>query len=379
VRVLVAPDKFKDAVTAAAAAAALADGVRAACPAATIDICPLGDGGDGTGAVLAAAIGAGPRNATVCGPRGAPHVATWWWHAQRRLAIVEMAEASGLRLLPDEQRDAVAATTYGTGELLAAALDEGAEHIWLCVGGSATVDGGAGCLQALGWTLHTTAGTVDRPACGGDLVRIERLVPPRHSCDVPVTVLVDVDNPLLGAAGAAPVFAPQKGADAVQVVELSAGLARWAAVLATVAGRDVGTLVGGGAAGGLAAGLAAALGATLTPGLAVVAEQVGLRTRLERADLCLTGEGRLDAQTSRGKVVAGVAELGRAAGCPVVALVGATLTEPDGRVEGLAATLGLAEIIVITPPDTPLDDALAGTAANLRASAERCVRDRVRP
>jgi glycerate kinase len=417
VRVLIAPDKFKEALPAEAVAAALAEGVRAGNPAAEIDLCPLADGGEGTGRLLAAALRATERLAPVHDPRGRMRTARWWQRAAdgpvhpepgAALAIIEMAEASGLALLPPHERDPLLTTSYGTGELIAAAMAAGCERVLLCVGGSATVDGGAGALLALGWQLLDQAGCpLPMPVTGGQLSDIASCQPPAEplagrtlharTTALSIEILCDVDNPLLGPRGAAAVFGPQKGATSPAVTRLESGLAHWATVLASCTGRDVRDLPGAGAAGGLPAGLVAALGAAIRPGLAEVAHHVNLRGRLAGCDLCLTGEGRLDEQTAAGKVVAGVAQIAAEAGVPTIALVGA-LGGPAGRAavsstaggaagsaanerdaargptdDAVAAALGLARIVVITPPGTSLTQALTDTRVNLVRAAREVI------
>lgn len=371
-KIVIAPDKFRDALEAADVAAALAAGVRAAVPEAEPDGCPLGDGGEGTGDVLAGACGAQPQAAHVLDPLARPREARWWRLPDGRTAVVEMAEASGLALLTAGERNALRTTTFGTGQLLRAASDAGYTDVLLCVGGSATVDGGAGCLQALGWQLVDGTGKVlTEPACGGVLSRITELRPPEQPSALTVRVLCDVDNPLLGPRGAAPVFGPQKGADSQAVRELERGLTRWSELLARTHGREVATRPGAGAAGGLPAGLMAALGATACSGFDEVADRVGLAKRLAACDLCLTGEGRIDDQTGYGKVVAGVARLAAAQRVPTIAFAGAACRTAGQSIESLARTLGLARIVIITSPGTPLPDALAGTALNLQRAARQ--------
>jgi glycerate kinase len=366
VTVLVAPDKFKDALDAEAVCAAMTAGIRRARFAAVVAACPLADGGEGTGRLLARATGADACTLEVRDPRVRPRQATWWCNAVRGQAIVEMAQASGLSLLAPAERSALHTTSFGTGELLHAAAESGVRHILLAVGGSATVDGGAGCLQALGWELRDAAGqTIPAPACGRDLLRIASIHPPDAPFSAEIDVLCDVENTLLGPLGAAPVFAPQKGATPAEVDELVRGLEKWADVLAAGTGREVRVLAGSGAAGGLPAGLAAALGARAGPGLPRVADAVGLNRMLASADLCLTGEGRIDDQTVRGKVVAGVAERALTRSVPVVAFVGSVRLRPGQTRAELASRMRLRDIIVISPPDQPLDQALLATAANL--------------
>jgi len=370
VKVLIAPDKFKDALPADAVAAALAAGARDALPNADLRTCPLGDGGEGTGRVLAAALQAVPLTAEVLDPLGRPRRATWWLQGAQATAIIEMAEATGLALLTASERDALRTTSFGTGQLLRAALAQGVTSILLCVGGSATVDGGAGCLQALGYEFLTADGPpCAAPLTGGTLVDICAVRPPHDLPRVSIRILCDVDNPLLGPRGAAPVFGPQKGATPDGVRLLERNLTHWARLLHTTTGRDVTTLPGGGAAGGIAAGLAAALGAAIVPGVDPVATHVRLTHQLRGCNLCLTGEGRLDEQTAGGKVVAGVARLAAAQHVPTIAFVGATSSATIN-----AAALGLDRIVVVTPPDTPLAEALPQTADNLRHAARDAIR-----
>ena len=365
--VLVAPDKFKDALDAAEVAEAIAAGLCDVLPDVRVDRCPLADGGEGTGRVLAMARRLDERRRRVLDPLGRERFARWWRDPAGRQAVIEMAEASGLCCLAPHERKATRTTTYGTGQLIAAAMDAGCGQIDVCVGGSATVDGGAGCLQALGFELLDATGRrIETPACGGMLDRIAAIRRPGGLAAPDVRVLCDVDNPLLGPRGAAAVFAPQKGADADEVRQLERSLAHWAGLLKRDLGCDVTALAGAGAAGGLPAGLHAALGARLVSGFDVVAEATALRERIAAAELVITGEGRLDAQTAGGKVVAGVARMARALGRPVVAIVGRLEPdEPEAR-ERIARQLGLTQVIAISRRDEPLPEALRQTRARLR-------------
>lgn len=370
--VLVAPDKFKDALDARAVAAAISTGVCDAWPDAQTMLCPLGDGGEGTGGLLAAALRAKPRAAEVCDPLGRVRRATWWYRADTRCAVVEMAEASGLALLAPNERNALRASSYGTGQLIRAAIDGGAERVLVCVGGSATVDGGMGCLQALGWRLRDLQGSLlPEPISGGRLAGIGAMEPPARRASAKIEVLCDVDNPLLGSRGAAAVFGPQKGADAAGVKTLAEGLENVARLLTVYSGHDVAALPGSGAAGGLPAALVAALGAELRNGFDEVAAQVDLRSKLAACDLCLTGEGRIDVQTAAGKVVAGVARLGREVGVPVVALTGSLQLDAGQTAADAARAPEVARIIVITPEGMTLTAALAATERHLRQAASQ--------
>ncbi len=375
-KILIAPDKFKDAIDAATAARAIRAGIHGLQLDAECDLCPLADGGDGSGAILAAAWGAHPRTASVHDPLGRTRNATWWYAPDAQVAIVEMAQASGLALLTQAERRATETTSFGTGELIVHAIDAGAHSVQLCAGGSATVDGGAGCLQALGWQLIDASGApLPQPVCGGMLAQVRELRPPASPPRCAICVLVDVRNPLLGPDGVVPAFAPQKGAHAEDLQLLETGMCRWADVLLRASGVDVSVLAGAGAAGGLPAAHHAALHAKLENGFDAIAAAVGLADRVRACDVVLTGEGRLDRQTSQGKVVGGVAKLARVHAKPVVAFVG-DLAEPDAG-DQLARELGLAEARVITPPATPLPIALRDAEYNLRNAAADWMRVRL--
>ncbi len=374
-RILIAPDKFRHALDAAGVSAALAAGVRAARPDAELILCPLGDGGEGTGQVLAQTLGAVDRQTTVLDPLGRPHEAVWWWQEAQRLAIIEMAQASGLALLSDRERNPLRATSFGTGQLLRAAADAGAIRVLLCVGGSASVDGGAGCLQALGTCLLDENGKeIALPVGGGSLPRIAR-VQPAPPLLLSIDILCDVDNPLLGPRGAAPVFAPQKGADNAAVRVLSGALAHWAHVLGQTTGRDLSAVPGTGAAGGLPFALLALCNARLRRGFDVVAEHVRLDDKLVGCDLCFTGEGRIDDQTAGGKVVAGVARRATACGVPSWAFCGQAICDREQSLADMASQIGVERIIVVTPAGTPLRQALAETGSNLARAARAAVAD----
>jgi glycerate kinase len=372
VRVLIAPDKFRDALDAHEVAAALAAGVRAADANAEIIRCPLGDGGEGTGRLLGSALQAEQRTAEVLDPLKRARAAPWWLERRNDTGIIEMAEASGLCLLAPDERDATRTTSYGTGQLMRVAIDAGCRRLTLCVGGSATVDGGAGCLQGLGWRLLDAAGAViDEPVSGAALPRIARIAPPDDASSVEVEILCDVTNRLLGPEGAAAVFAPQKGATPAQVRQLEQALGHWATVLRGFAGRDVSELAGAGAAGGVPAGLAAALRAHLVPGFDEVAHRLDLQEKAADCDLILTGEGRIDDQTRGGKVVGGVAQLGQRLNKPVVAFVGAAQASTGAELADAARRLSLRDIVVVTPPGMPLNVALARTREHLMQAAMR--------
>lgn len=365
-KIVIAPDSFKESLSAAGVARALARGLRQALPEAELIECPLGDGGEGTlDAVLAATDGE-VREAQVTGPLGEAVTARWGWLAEQRTAFVEMASASGLELVPKARRDVRVATSRGTGELLQAALDAGAERLVLAIGGSATNDGGAGLLQALGARLLDAQGQALAPggAALANLASIDLAALHPRLAEVAVVIAADVDNPLCGPQGASHVFGPQKGASPEQVQELDGALAHFATITAATLGRDVREQPGAGAAGGVGFAALAFLGATFRAGIEVVADLVGLEEALTGADLALTGEGRLDGQTLRGKTPAGVLRLAQRQGVPVVAVAGSLGEGYDALYEQ-----GLAAAFSLVPGPLSLDEALAQAEVLLERTA----------
>lgn len=372
-RFLIAPDKFKDALDVDGVTAAMAAGVFDVFPAAEVVFAPMADGGEGTGQILADRLsglrGDTLRKMQVTDPLGRSLEALWWRVEPGSLAVVEMATASGLAWLSPEERNPAQTTSFGTGQLIAGAFAEGCTEVLLAVGGSATVDGGAGALQACGFELLDASGRVlPAPARGRNLVEIAGL---RPTPDVipfgRMRILADVDSPLLGPRGAARLFGPQKGASPSDVMELEAGLEQWANVLRAFSGRAIKDMPGAGAAGGLPAGMVAAFGATIESGAEFVADQV-LPPPDERFDWCLTGEGRFDEQTAGGKVVAVVARRMLRRGTPTVAFVGSVGGCGDEPPRGAGKRNELTEIVVIADAEIPLAQRLADTAANLRQS-----------
>ncbi len=328
-RIICAPDSFKESISAAAAAAAMARGVRRAVPDAQVDLCPIADGGEGTVEAMLAATG-GRRMATVvAGPLGQPVEATWGVLPDGR-AVIEMAAASGLALVHADRRDPTRTTTYGTGQLIAAAAKHGCRGILLGIGGSATTDGGCGMAQALGVCFIDDAGRpLDAPLAGGSLQRIARIDAAACRAVPPITVACDVTNPLTGPQGAACIYGPQKGATSEQVRTLDAGLVHLARLLREQLGRDIESLPGAGAAGGLGGGLVAFLDATLQRGIDLVLDAVDFDRRVRGCTLCLTGEGRLDGQSLSGKACLGVARAAAKHGVPTIALVGCAAPDAD--------------------------------------------------
>jgi glycerate kinase len=376
-KVLIAPDSFGGALDSVSAAAAIARGWSKIRSADDVVQRPMADGGEGTLAAVSAALGeaAELRAATVSDPLGRPVEAQWLLFDGGRAAFVELASASGLaRLSPDERTPASArvATTRGTGELLRAALDAGVERITLGLGGSATTDGGSGLLSALG-ARFLGRGAGELPDGGAALADLEKIdasgLDPRLA-EVSLVVASDVTNTLVRSGGAAATYGPQKGADPEAVRELDDALARFGRVIEQATGRLVADLPGAGAAGGTTAGLLGFTHVVVRPGFEVVAELVGLASALEEADLVITGEGRADEQTLRGKAAMGVATLARPRNTPVVLLCGAIG-------QGAAAIETLGAIALVQPiSDGPmtLAESMADTDRLLSDAAARLAR-----
>ena len=344
-KIVIAPDSFKDSLSAQAVADAIATGLAEVWPDAELIKCPMADGGEGTiEAVLAACNGQWQRT-QVSGPLGEPVEAQWGWLADSRTAIIEMAMASGLQLLTLEQRDACVSSTFGTGELIRSALDAGAQRVILAIGGSATNDAGSGMLAALGARFLDAD---EQPLVPGGLAlagaaRIDLTGLDPRLAQVQFEIAADVDNPLCGPNGASHIFGPQKGASAEQVLALDAALGHFADLSAEVLGADVRDQPGSGAAGGMGFAAKAYLKASFRAGVEVVADLNGLAEALHGADLVLTGEGRFDAQTLRGKTPFGVARVARRQGVPVIVLAG-TLGEGYAQLyeHGISAAFALA-------------------------------------
>jgi glycerate kinase len=360
-RVLVAPDSFKGSLTSVEVARALADGWRRARPGDAIRLAPLADGGEGTLVAIEAAGGWQWREADAQDPLGRPIRAPWLARDDGAAAVVEMAAASGLSRLDPGERHAARATSRGTGDLLSAVLDAGIRDIALGIGGSATTDGGAGLLRGLGAAVSENLAAVDMAG-----------LDPRLA-DTRLRIACDVTNPLLGPRGAAVTYGPQKGASAADVPVLDARLARFADALEVATGRDERDTPGAGAAGGVGFGLLCLAGRfaslELRPGVDLVMEEAGFDRALADADLVITGEGRIDAQTAFGKTALGVARRARAAGRPCIA-VGGGVT-PEG-IEALAS-VGAVAVPVTEAPQTVAQAMAAGTAP-LERCGERLAR-----
>jgi glycerate kinase len=370
-RVVVAPDKFRGSLSAAEAARAIARGVSAADPGAVVDTVPMADGGEGTVDALVAATGGSLGSAEVTGPLGASVRATYGLLGDGRTAVIEMAAASGLALVPRASRDPSRTTTRGTGELLLAAVEAGARCVILGIGGSATNDGGAGFGQALGFRLLDSEGRSLGPG-GGALAGLDRIETagrdPRLD-GVDVAVACDVDNPLCGPRGASAVYGPQKGADREMVETLDRNLGHFATVVERDLACSIRDLPGAGAAGGLGGGLVAFASGRLEPGVSLVIRTLDLADRLRGADLCLTGEGSIDASSAFGKTAVGVARLARSLGCPTIALAG---TLGPGAEAVLAE--GIDAMFSLCPGPLSLDAALAQAGELLERASAQVVR-----
>ncbi|MDT7537100.1 MAG: glycerate 2-kinase [Actinomycetota bacterium] len=344
VRIVIAPDEFGGTLSAVDAAAAIAAGWRAAAPRDALDLAPMSDGGPGFVDVLAAALPKARRmTLSVQGPLGAPVEASYLLDGTT--AYVESAQACGLHPVPPEQRDPTITTTYGVGELVAAAADAGATRLVIGLGGSATNDGGAGMIAALG-------GLSAWPLLLG----------------VQLVAATDVDAPLLGLLGASAVFGPQKRATREQVMLLDARLESWADELETVAGRAVRDLPGAGAAGGLGAALFA-LGGSCEPGIGLVKRLVRLDQRVTKADLVVTGEGTFDFSSLSGKVASGVAAAAADVGLPCLVIAGqVTVGRRESAAAGIEATYAVADAVGV-------EASMAEPAEELAALAERVARE----
>jgi glycerate 2-kinase len=371
VRVVIAPDKFKGSLTALEAAAAMAVGVARAAPEASIDQVPMADGGEGTTQALVAATGGSFREAQVTGPLGDPVIACFGLLGDGRTAVLEMAAASGLVLVPPEKRNPLVATTRGTGELLLAAIAAGARRVVIGIGGSATNDGGAGFGQAIGFRLLDDQDRDLEPGGGNlaRLARIDRLARRSELEGVEIAVACDVTNTLCGPRGASAVYGPQKGANPSMVEILDQNLAHFAAVVERDLGVTIKDLPGSGAAGGLGGGLVAFAGGKLEPGALLIIDAVKLAERLENADLCLTGEGAIDAQSAFGKTAVGVAQLARSLSCPTLALAGSI--GPGARA---VLEHGVDAYFAICPGPLSLEEAIDQAGPLLEQSAEQAVR-----
>jgi glycerate kinase len=369
-RVVCAPDSFKESMSAALAAECLATGVRRVVPDAECVRLPMADGGEGFTESVLAALGGQAVTVRCTNAAGRSQEATLGWLADSRTAVIEVAAGCGLADLPLTERNPLVTTSRGVGQLITAALDRGARRLVIGLGGSATNDAGAGMLSELGVGFLDSAGRELAPGgaalAGLADVDLSGLDPRLTACTVDLAC--DVDNPLLGPDGASAVFGPQKGARPHDVTRLDQALTRWAEIVEPLVGRSVRDVPGAGAAGGLGACFLAFTRSRLVPGAQLVADTIGLAEQIARADLVLTGEGRVDAQTRHGKTPWAVAKLARSLGKPVV-MFGGQVRGPITELTGVAT----AVVPIVSGPCT-LAEALERGPSNLTNAAEASVR-----
>lgn len=351
-KILLCPDKFRGSLSAEEVCAAMTDGIRLVSPHIEVTAQPMADGGEGTLDILLHYTQGSRVKVLVEDPLGRPIEAEYGLSNDRRTAFVEMAVASGLRLLQQHEYNPLKTSTFGTGQLMAHALQSGAKRIVLGIGGSATNDAGIGMAAALGWQFLDQGGHSLVPN-GESLSRIGSVIPPAQPFDAEVIVACDVQNPLFGPEGAAQVYAPQKGADAATVAHLDAGL-RHLADLTDALPQRASSRAGAGAAGGLGYGAMVFLNASLQEGVQLLMQETQFDHKLSGASLVLTGEGKVDAQTLQGKLIAGIARRAIQQGVPVAVLCGTLMLEPHQLRQ-----MGVSYAASVLNRPMPLDDALA--------------------
>lgn len=364
-QIIIAPDSFKESLTAMEAATQIEAGLREVFPGADCVKIPIADGGEGTVEALVAATGGRRIEAEVTGPLGEQVNAFYGITGDGKTAVIEMAAASGLALVPVGRRNPLLTTSYGTGELIRHALDVGLRRLIIGIGGSATNDAGAGMLQALGARLLDRSGR-EIGFGGGALAYLEKIDCAkfdRRLQECRTVAACDVNNPLIGATGASAVYGPQKGADPDMVGKLDANLEHFAKIVARDLEKQVATAPGAGAAGGMGAALLAFLNAELLPGIQIVIETTGLEKRIVGADLVITGEGKIDGQSVYGKTPVGVARLAAKHGIPVIAVAGSVGPGADNVYQN-----GITAVFSIGTGPCTLEEALSKAAENLRAT-----------
>ncbi|WP_257294546.1 glycerate kinase [Endozoicomonas sp. YOMI1] len=365
-KIVIAPDSFKECLTAARVAQAIETGFKQILPDAEYIKVPVADGGEGTLQSLVDATGGRLIDVAVTGPMEETVQACFGLLGNGETAVIEMAGASGIERVPADQRNPMISTTRGTGELILSALDQGIKRMIVAIGGSATNDGGAGMMQALGVKLLDADGQ-ELPRGGAalsHLYRIDTGKMDKRLQTIEFIAACDVGNPLTGANGASAVFGPQKGATPEMVEQLDLALRHYASLLQRDLGKDVGQQPGAGAAGGMGAALLAFLDAELKPGIDIVMDAVGLAEKVIGADLVITGEGRIDGQTAQGKTLLGVARIARQFNLPVIALAGSVGSDVEAVYE-----CGIAALFPIVHDAVPLSEALAKGEENLIRAA----------
>ncbi|MGS4817991.1 glycerate kinase [Raoultella terrigena] len=365
-KIVIAPDSYKESLSALGVATAIEQGFREIYPDAEYLKLPVADGGEGTVEAMVAATQGHLVRAVVTGPLGEPVNAFYGLSGDERCAYIEMAAASGLESVPPARRNPLLTTSWGTGELIRHALDSGVKQIIIGIGGSATNDGGAGMVQALGGKLLTEDNR--QLAAGGAaleaLAKIDLSELDQRLTDCRIEVACDVTNPLTGPEGATAVFGPQKGATAEMIARLDRALTHFAQIIHRDLGIDVLHLEGGGAAGGMGAALYAFCGAKLRPGIEIVTDALHLSERVADADLVITGEGRIDSQTIHGKVPVGVAKVAKSYNIPVIGIAGSLTADV-----GVVHQHGLDAVFSVLYSVCTLEEALENAADNVRMTA----------
>ena len=367
-KIVIAPDSFKGSLTAVEIADAIGQGVKEIFPEAKIIKIPMADGGDGTVQCLVTATGGEILREKVTGPLGDEVLASYGILGGMKTAVIEMAEASGLTLVPENKRNPLITTTYGTGQLIKAALDQGCKKMIIGIGGSATNDGGAGMVQALGVRLLDREGK-EIGFGGGELKKINRIDINNLDSRLPETeVLIasDVSNPLCGPRGAARIYGPQKGATPEIIEELDESLAHFAEVIKRDLNKDIKDIPGGGAAGGLGAGLMAFLDAELKPGIEIMIEIVKLEQAIKDTDLVITGEGKIDSQTIYGKAPIGVAKIAKKYNVPVIAVAAIISDDAD-----IVYQHGIDNLIKVIEPPMSLSESKSKKVELVKKSIEQ--------
>ncbi|MGE6260922.1 glycerate kinase [Heyndrickxia sporothermodurans] len=370
-KIVIAPDSFKESLTALEAAKAIEEGFSKILPEADCVKVPMADGGEGTVQSLVDATNGRMIEKVVTGPLGMPVQGFFGLLGDQKTAVIEMAAASGIHLVPKEKRNPLKTTSFGTGELILEALNYGVEKIIIGLGGSATNDGGAGMVQALGARLINSKG--EEIEFGGGslshLKKIDRTKMDSRLSQVKFIVACDVDNPLLGEKGASAIFGPQKGATPDMVKTLDNNLAHFAKVIFNDLEKDVASIPGAGAAGGMGASILAFLPSELKRGIDIVIQTLQLERHLENADLVITGEGKIDGQTVYGKTPIGVAKLAKKNGIPVIGLAGLIADDTSEVIEE-----GIDALFSIVPGAVSIDEAIANAYQNLKLTSENIAR-----
>lgn len=370
-RIIVAPDSYKGCLTAWEVAERIESGLFQVWPDAEIIKIPIADGGEGTVQALVRATQGSIVPVDVIGPLAVPTRAYFGILGDGETAVIEMAVASGLPLVPKQKRNPAITTTYGTGQLIKAALDSGCKKMIIGIGGSATNDGGAGVVQALGVKLLNQQGE-DLSFGGGQLSMLHSIdtsgIDPRLK-EMKIVVACDVDNPLCGARGASAVYGPQKGATIEMLEELDRALHHYSVVIERDLGKAVRDIPGAGAAGGLGAGLIAFLDAKLKPGIEIILEATDFTEKVKSADLVITGEGRMDAQTTCGKAPVGVARMAKRFGVPVIAIAGSVADDAD-----VVCDHGIDAFVDVVPYPMELEEAIKRGEYLIERAASRVAR-----